>query len=224
MSPLMQLKRMETNVKKILFASLIALSATTAMAADAISEPPAPPVAEDVAPAFTWSGPYFGIQGGAGWLDGKFSALGATASDNFDGGRLGGFAGYQHQFANNFVLGLEGDVSYDWNDNEYLGLLKVGTDVGGSVRVRAGYAIDNALLYATGGWAVTRGYAKVAGVKETETFNGYTLGAGVDYAFTNNIFARVEYRFTDYSKKTFLNVLDTDLKQNAVTVGLGVKF
>ncbi len=31
----------------------------------------------------------------------------------------------------------------------------------------------------------------------------YTVGAGVDYAFTNNIFGRVEYRYTDFGSKTF---------------------
>ncbi|MCM2439412.1 porin family protein [Agrobacterium vitis] len=209
----------------------ITLAASTAMAADVVNEPPVAPPAEVVAPAFTWTGPYLGIQGGGGWLDGNFSAAGVSGSENFDGGRLGGFAGYQYQFDNNFVLGIEGDVSYDWNDKTYSGLgvaAGVGTDWSGSVRGRVGYAFDKALIYATGGWAATRASIDVSGLgEEKKTFNGYTIGVGVDYAFTSNIFGRLEYRYNDYGNKDFemLGVpVSADLTQHIVTVGIGVKF
>ncbi len=133
-------------MKTLIVTSLLALSASTAMAADAVYETPAPPVAQETLPVFTWSGPYLGIQGGAGWANGDFSAGGPVASDNFDGGILGAFAGYNYQFDNNFVVGIEGDVDYNWNDNDYAGV-QIGTDWQGSVRGRVGYAFDRALLY-----------------------------------------------------------------------------
>ncbi|MCX8999962.1 porin family protein [Rhizobiaceae bacterium BDR2-2] len=215
-------------MKSLILTSLIALSASVAMAADVVYEAPQPPVAEIATPVFTWSGPYLGIQGGGSWLDGDFSAAGATASDDFNGGRFGVFGGYQYQFDNNFVLGLEGDVSYDWNENTYLDAVDVGTDWSGSVRAKVGYAIDRALIYATGGWAITRGYIDISGAgEETKTFNGYTVGAGVDYAFTDNIFTKLEYRFNDFGDKN-VDVLgvpvNADLKQHLLTVGIGVKF
>ena len=37
-----------------------------------------------------------------------------------------------------------------------------------------------------------------AGDKGTKALNGYTLGLGVDYKFTDNFFARAEYRFNDF--------------------------
>ena len=52
-------------MKTLIVTSLLALSASTAMAADAVYETPAPPVAQETLPVFTWSGPYLGIQGGA---------------------------------------------------------------------------------------------------------------------------------------------------------------
>ncbi|WP_246755344.1 MULTISPECIES: outer membrane protein [Rhizobium] len=85
------------------------------------------------------------------------------------------------------------DIGRNWNSNSYdvLGTkVKVGTDITGAVRGRLGYAFDRTLIYATGGWTATRGFIKIPGDKESKTFNGWTIGAGVDYAFTNNIFAR----------------------------------
>ncbi len=58
------------------------------------------------------------------------------------------------------------------------------------MRARAGVAFDRALIYATGGLA----YGEV-----NNSFNnsddvsvGWTIGAGVEYAFTNNLTAKVE--------------------------------
>lgn len=206
-----------------LLASFAMISA--ASAADAIMAPQPAPVAPMAVP-FSWSGGYAGIRGGGVWINGDFSIPGATASENFNGGLVGGFVGYNWQFQNNIVVGVEGDLNYNWDENTYdvFGTdVEVGTDVSGSARVRLGYAIDHALVYATGGWAAARGYIEGAGDKETETFNGWTAGAGVDYAFTDKIFGRVEYRYTDYQDKDIIGI-NTDLDQNEVTAGIGVKF
>ncbi|KAA3500828.1 porin family protein [Rhizobium rhizogenes] len=210
-------------MKMLIVTSLLALSASTAMAADAVYETPAPPIAQETLPVFTWSGPYLGIQGGAGWANGDFSAGGPVGSDNFDGGILGAFAGYNYQFDNNFVVGIEGDVDYNWNDNDYAGV-QIGTDWQGSVRGRVGYAFDRALLYGTAGWTATRGFIETPGAgKDSTTFNGFTVGAGLDYAFTDNVFGRLEYRYNDYGDKDIFGV-NTDFDQHTVKVGLGVKF
>ncbi|AVA25185.1 outer membrane domain-containing protein (plasmid) [Rhizobium sp. NXC24] len=135
---------------------------------------------------------------------------------------VGGFIGYNWQFENNVVLGLEGDLNYNWNKDTIAPGIDVGTDIDGSVRARLGYAFDRALIYATGGWEATRGFIDT-GSKDTKTFNGWTVGAGVDYAFTDRVFGRLEYRYTDFGDKD-INGVKVDLKQNAVVVGIGVKF
>ncbi len=107
----------------------------------------------------------------SGWCrlaNGDFSAGGPVVSDSFDGGVLGAFAGYNYQFDNNFVLGIEGDVDYNWNDNDYAGV-NVGTDWQGSVRGRVGYAFDRALIYGTAGWTATRGFIETPGGKDSTT-------------------------------------------------------
>lgn len=202
------------------------LLAGTSNAAD-LTEAPAPAPVVEAAPTFVWTGGYVGLQGGGGWLNSDLSVPGASASRDFNGGLFGAFAGYNYQ-QGDWVLGIEGDVTYNWNDktfNVFGASTDAGTDASGSVRGRVGYTFnEKALLYATGGWAVTRGFVDVAGApKEKETFNGWTIGAGVDYGFTNSVFGRAEYRYNDFGDKDVGGV-DVDLDQHQFTVGVGVKF
>jgi outer membrane immunogenic protein len=112
-----------------------------------------------------------------------------------------------------------------------------------SARARLGYAFDDVLLYATGGVAfadIATHYSQ-SGVTAlgigSQSFNqarvGFTVGAGVEYAFTANWSARVEYRFSDFSKAAnsitsagvFWNGY-TDhhgVEENAVMFGLSYK-
>ncbi|MGG7519080.1 outer membrane protein [Allorhizobium undicola] len=211
------------NFKLLLATAAMLAISGQAMAADAVSETPAPPAAVETPAAFSWAGGYAGVHGGYGWLDMKLSSGGASASDDFDGGRLGGFAGWNFDVGHNVIVGIEGDLNYDWNENDYSGI-KLGTDVSGSARARVGYALDRALVYAAGGWTATRGHLDNTGsVDGHTTFNGWTVGAGVDYALTNRIFVRGEYRYNDFASKD-LSGIDIDMKQHVVNVGVGVKF
>ncbi|MBT9368608.1 outer membrane protein [Rhizobium sp. CSW-27] len=210
--------------KILLLATGLALSTSTAaLAADAIYEAPQAPVAQEpMAPAFTWTGPYIGLLGGYGWANGDFSGA-AIGSDDFDGGRLGGFVGYNWEMSSGFIVGIEGDVNYDWNDNDYAGGFSAGTDWSGSVRGRVGYAMDRALLFAAGGWTAANGFVDGPGIDSEETFNGWTVGAGVDYAFTDKMFGRLEYRYNDFGDKD-VGGINADFDQHVVNVGIGVKF
>jgi outer membrane immunogenic protein len=208
-------------MKSIILSMIAALAASSAMAADLASP--------SIAPVKTmWSGPEFGLFGGGDWLNAD-GTLFTSPSQSFDGGHFGGFAGYQYQFDNDVVLGIEGDVNYDWNQKTLYDSAgnpaDIGTDLGGSVRARVGYAFDKFLLYATGGWVITRSYVDPTGsAAEHNNFNGYTIGAGVDYAFTDQFFVRAEYRYNNFEDKTFSGGLDADLDQQLLNVGIGVKF
>ncbi|MDO1581533.1 outer membrane protein [Rhizobium oryzicola] len=214
-------------MKKILFfaAAVAFTGSSAAYAADAVEQiPQAPAAVEAVAPAFTWGGAYIGAHGGYAWENGDFrDAFGGTASGNFDGGRIGGFVGYNWQMSSGFVVGLEGDVNYDWNDKSFAPGFRAGTDFSGSVRGRVGYAMDRALIFAAGGWTATNGFVKGPGFDTDKTLNGWTIGAGVDYAFTDNVFARVEYRYNDFEDKN-IGGIKADFDQHVVNVGIGVKF
>ncbi|MDI7862319.1 porin family protein [Rhizobiaceae bacterium n13] len=205
-------------------AATFAALAGTALAADLTPPPEAAPIAEEI-PAFTWSGGYVGLQGGGTWADGDISAGGSDTTRNLDGGLFGAFAGWNFQ-NNNFVYGVEGDAYYNWNDNGndlFGSSAEVGTEWAGGIRGRLGYTFDRAMIYGTAGWTATRGFVDVPGNDDKETLNGWTVGAGLDYAITNNVFGRAEYRYNDYGSADFGGV-KMDVQQNQVTIGVGVKF
>ena len=208
----------------ILAAGVAMFASSSALAADAVEYVPEAPAAVEMPAAFSWSGPYIGVHGGYGWGDGEVGAL----DDSFDGGRFGGFVGYNWQFSNGFVAGVEGDVNYDWNENTYtvagLGSADIESGFSGSVRGRVGYGMDRTLIYAAGGWTATNVEidAGAAG-SDDDTLHGWTIGAGVDHAFTDNVFGRLEYRYNDYGSGD-LGGADVEFDQHVVQVGIGVKF
>jgi outer membrane immunogenic protein len=86
-----------------------------------------------------------------------------------------------------------------------------------SVRARAGYSSDRTLIYATGGvaWSdmtvaanfvpVTAGGVGIPGTaaSDQQTLMGWTAGAGLELALTNNLIVGIEGRYTLYDSKNF---------------------
>jgi outer membrane immunogenic protein len=99
----------------------------------------------------------------------------------------------------------------------------------GSVRGRLGYAIDRTLLYVTGGLAGADIKHSVlnagATTKNSGVEYGWTVGAGLEHAFTQNWSARVEYRYSDFgTSKWAANVNKADTTDHTVRVGLSYRF
>jgi outer membrane immunogenic protein len=218
-------------MRNILLAT-VALAALTgsALAADLPSRKAAPAYIAPV-PAFSWTGFYVGIEGGADFINNNVTIGrgGARIGNSSTAGLIGGVVGYNYEFPNKFVLGLEGDAggvlggkhnntfNNYYNDNSYFA----------DIRGRLGYAfVDRALLYVAGGVAfgdVKTGF--INGTSYTNDRVGWTIGAGVDYAFTNNLIGRVEYRYTDLgSSWVGGSVFRTRYDSSAVLVGLLYKF
>ncbi|MBC2772200.1 porin family protein [Rhizobium sp. AQ_MP] len=191
-------------------------------AADAVMAPAEPPPEAIEVSTWSWAGGYAGVQGGYGWGDTKLSRSGTSGKVDFDGGRFGGFVGYNWALGSAFILGAEADLAYDWNEFTR-GTESLKTTVQGGLRARAGYAADRALIYAAGGWTATQLSYKDTGVSIDDTLNGWTIGAGVDYALSDRMFARGEYRYNDYGSKT-IDGTAVDFNQHVVQVGLGVRF
>jgi outer membrane immunogenic protein len=210
-------------IKSILLGSAAALAVSTSVfAADAIYEAPAePPVAVETVPQFSWAGGYAGILTGYGWGDGSIDAI-AGAEEDFDGARFGGFVGYNWDLGNQLVVGVEGDLNYDWNEESVAGF-SAESGLNWSARARVGYAMDRALLYVAGGYTGTNIEASGPGLDDDDTLHGWTIGGGVDYALTDRMFTRVEYRYNDFGGGD-LGGADVDFSQHTVNVGLAVKF
>ncbi len=105
-------------MKKIVSTIAFVLAASTAMAADAVSEVPAAPAAE-VAPLFSWTGFTAGVQAGYGWNNNDASIVGlpGETSADFDGALAGGFVGFNYDLGNSWVVGLEADFEKNWGDD-----------------------------------------------------------------------------------------------------------
>lgn len=203
---------------------LFALSGT-AYAADVVQEePPAPaPVAE--LPVASWAGPYAGINLGYGF-SGRTKERDFGVETDTKGFVGSAFGGYQWQ-QENFVYGAEAELGYNGVKGDDNGIdSKAGFE--GSLRARLGYAVTpEILLYGTGGLAgrSLKVEDNVLGTSDSATMLGWTAGLGTDIKLTDNVFGRVEYRYTDFGSKDFGggigNVKATD---NRVTFGVGMKF
>jgi outer membrane immunogenic protein len=161
-------------------------------------------------PIFSWTGFYVGANGVYGWGDVRGPNNGVFGSPS--GGMGGITAGYNYQISQ-FVVGLEGD--FDWGDiseNKTLAggdFSKYHVSDFATVRGRAGVAMDRALLYVTGGYAggqirTTLVDAAIpAAFTNSSWQSGYAVGAGIEYAFTNNISAKAEYLFSSLGSKNY---------------------
>ncbi len=185
-------------------------SATIALAADL--PPPPPPPVEIRESVYDWSGLYVGVNAGAGFADSHFRPDGGSDPDlSGDGYLIGGYAGYNYQM-NNFVVGIEGDVSYgDVNPENRLWHPDVGpafqdVDFFATIRARLGYAHGNTLAYVTGGaaWADSELRLPVQpDESDSQTHFGYVVGGGLEHAWTENFITRVEYLYADLGTESY---------------------
>jgi outer membrane immunogenic protein len=196
-------------------AGVIALtvSAGAALAADLprYQPPPAAPVYTPTS-AFNWTGPYVGLTGGYSW-----------GSGNGNGWLGGAYLGYNFQLDPNWVAGIEGDFTFNGKTNTS-GPNTFSNPWNSTVRGRIGYAYDRFLFYGTGG--VAFGSQKVTGANNAETTKvGWTAGLGAEAALTNNVTARVEWRYTDLGSTTYSNgPVTVGGTSNDLMLGVGVKF
>jgi outer membrane immunogenic protein len=230
-------------MKRLLLAGIAAgACASGALAADLGPYRPPPPAEPIYEPAphgaWNWQGLYLGVNAGYGWgkdnatLRGLGGGGGTLSPDGWFGG---GQIGYNAQF-NSLVLGLEADLQRaDIGDTTVLsgGQTLVTTDIEwfSTVRGRLGYAAGPALVYVTGGWA----FADLRqGVASPTTFawrdgweTGYTVGGGVEWAFSPNWSLKSEYLYVDLGNQTLSSpagTYKTETDFHTARVGLNYRF
>lgn len=209
-------------------------------AADVVYQTPEAPAYDE---ATIWGGAYIGGQIGYNWASSKLSTgfltddLKASPS-----GFIGGvYAGYNWEFSNAYLFGIEGDVNYadlSKTTNTIISAVNVEytprVELEGAVRARFGVNYDRWLPYIAGGVSFARvkdfvGVTNASSrntIEQSDTRVGFTIGAGLDYALTNNLLLRAEYRYADYGKKSFGTGNDDEVKltTNNVRLGLAYKF
>jgi outer membrane immunogenic protein len=214
-------------MKKILVASLLA-GATVAT----------PALAQDVNPTFT--GPRVeAILGydhvGAG---SDFDNDNGRDDQSIDGLLYGVGVGYDVNLGS-AVVGVEGEYTdstaksdrYDPTDQFGFGRVSQGRDL--YVGARAGILADPAtLVYVKGGYTNSKLNVLAGNTNETTDtafkLDGWRIGGGVERAINANTFAKVEYRYSNYTdgKLDFPNGatserfnIDTDRHQVVASVG-----
>ncbi len=209
-------------MRRLLFATIAAIALTgPALAGDLPSNKEAPEFVPPP-PVFTWTGFYIGLNGGGGGTD--FSRVGHYDSNPVNDSRssggyfFGGQIGYNYQYSPNFVIGAEADFQGSKFNNffgcgagPYAGpgtcyddssVAGYDMDSFGTVRARIGYAMNNWLIYATGGFAwgdiryTANDYIPAVGTG-SGTAGGWTVGGGVEYAINNHWSLKAEYLYLD---------------------------
>ncbi len=215
----------KNNLKaRTLFDIALGVAATATAATSASAQTP------------NWTGFYVGAHGGYRWADAQassspytFTGAGDTHPDipgvtgSFDlKSFIGGpHAGYNWQFAPNFLVGIEGDIDFG-SAKKSIATTFLGTDTDGdgfifnsnsnvklgwqgTIRGRIGYVANNWLWYATGGVAFTKvkwtsswslvgdDFLGANTVTADKTLTGWVVGAGVETMMTPNILVRAEY-------------------------------
>lgn len=221
-------------MRSLLIALPLSMLATAAFAADAVVE-------AEIVPVLVWTGGYVGLQAGYSWGDtDQVFGNGDNTHPDADGWLGGIYVGYNYQFANNVVVGVDGDFAWSDADGESLNYDPSGgpfppsniayadVDWTGAVRARLGYAVDRFLPYVAGGFAFTKATWRDTSSgaeydRVDETYTGWTLGGGVEYAFTDNIIGRAEYRYSDFGEESD-NDSTVELKANDVRFGIAYKF
>jgi outer membrane immunogenic protein len=178
------------------------------------------------APASRWNGPYIGLHGGYG--KGNYDASLAGGQTNLDpSGGFGGFqTGYNWRFAPDWVLGLETDASWG-SIRDSGGGFNVKIDAMGTARGRLGYAMNNTLLYGTGGLAWAHIKSATTGPMESDDYAiGWTAGGGVEYQFAPRWSAKIEYAYMDFdkAKEPFLGPITINEKLDVQTVKIGLNY
>jgi outer membrane immunogenic protein len=181
------------------------------------AEPPA--YSEPAAATSDWSGPYVGVHGGVTspkinpFAGGKGMNLGVHGGYNAD---LGGA-----------VVGGELDYSYLGDANVKVSGGRLSERHRLAAKAKAGVPLDQTLVYATGGLAMTnfRDKGDVSGPDGWKP--GLLLGAGVEHKLTSNISARVEYDYVMTSGvRSYTNGSGSkrDVSDHSVTAGVNYKF
>lgn len=205
-----------------------------------------PAAAQNVAPAEPFQGPR--VEAVVGY---DITKAGSSIDDDSDidndqsmeGLLYGVGAGYDFK-SGNLVFGPEAEVTWSEADTKFedgdfegfgLGNVKANRDL--YIGARVGYALaPRTMVYAKGGYTnakfdVRNSFGEVTTNEDIDA-DGWRIGAGVEQAVSNNVFAKLEYRYSNYEKGELdftddmpdSERFDLDLDRHQVVAAVGVRF
>ncbi len=178
---------------------------------------------------YDWAGFYVGGHVGGSWSNQGWTntanttvfgdlaprqGFGQQGSGVFGGAQIG----YNWQ-ASNYVFGLEGTISGMDNRGTLSNtIFGAGDDVFSwrnnwmaTITARAGFAVNNNLFYAKGGYAGVNSHLAVSDVlppaagsgSDDQWHNGWTVGAGWEYGITQNWIFGLEYDYAAFEARGY---------------------
>lgn len=234
-------------MKKIVGSAIIVLGLSGNVMAGGDIAPVVPAAAD------SWSGFYIGAEAGYHWgnadidLHRNYAADAEINGFDLDGATGGLYVGYQFLTDGGYVFGLEAEALWLSGADERLNnpsspqydyILKQKWEA--ALYGKAGKVINDTFMpYVLAGVAWT----KVEGTwdwkngsnnwetTDSDTAAGWTVGTGIEMKLTENLHARLQYRYSDYgslemshSNGAFRIDEDVDLKTHNVTLGISYRF
>jgi outer membrane immunogenic protein len=169
-----------------------------------------------------WLGPYVGANVGSLWT----SNIDGLSRGGFTGGIQGG---YNWQ-SGPWVYGVEADFNLLSNTSGRFADYQFSNPWFGTLRWRAGYAINNVFLYGTAGVVLGVNTVARGGLSDSSAHLGWTIGAGVEFAlasfgFGSNWSAKVEYLYLDLSQDAVLPAsVPSNFQSNVLRFGVNYHF
>lgn len=214
------------------------------LAAASIAALATPAVAQDKAP---FSGLRIGAEAGYDMLrSGSTEDVDNTRDlkQNIDGVNYAAVLGYDAAVGEKLRIGAEasfGDSTAAWDNNNSqpnvfnLGRVEAQRDiyVGGRVGV---VTSPDLMLYAKGGYTNQRfgidGTNGTVSTTQRLDLDGWRAGVGAEYALSNNMYAGLEYRYSNYSRGELdfngttpdSSRFDIDTDRHQVVASVGVRF
>jgi outer membrane immunogenic protein len=161
-------------------------------------------------PVFDWSGFYIGAEAGGGWHG--MAGVEFIANDAHLSGALAGVQVGTNWQNGNWITGVRADINIshihgnvDWGGDIYSANVRWF----GTAELQSGFLIDPTnKIYGTGGFAFGNVQGKLESggevFKASHTMSGWTLGAGIEHAFSPYWSAFVEYKYLNLGTSTFV--------------------
>jgi outer membrane immunogenic protein len=169
--------------------------------------------------SYFWQGPYVGANLGYQW---GATTNSATRPANVAGGLQVGYNWQRSQF----VFGAETDLQLSAAEDTFAPW-KFSNPWFGTLRGRAGIALNNVMFYGTVGLAygTLRAQSTLTGASESRTRLGWAAGVGMEIALMGNWTGKAEYLYVDLSDQAFgLTGAPNGLESNVVRLGVNYRF
>ena len=240
-------------MKKLILAGISMAALAAALQPAAAADLPVAYRAPQNYVIFTWTGFYFGAHGGGAW-----GSKDATIAPFMFGGALVGAAGnhprhqrrarrrpVRRQLPGRLLGASASRLDASWADLTgntacTTGIVGVAANCHAKVNAlgtfagRLGFALDRVLFYGKGGAAFANDkyeLTSIAAYRANETRWGWMVGGGIEYSFTDNWSAKIEYNYLDFGTRavrftdtTGLFVLDTSIRERIHVAKVGINY